>query len=81
MLENTLVKNKKNYNTILSRRGYSISKDFLSEKELKNIKKELTVAPLAQVNYGLSPPSFNVYKESKQRLYVPKSYGKKNYYL
>jgi superfamily II DNA or RNA helicase len=79
MLENILVKDKKNHNTILSRRGYSISKDFLSEKELKNIKKELTVTPIAQLNYGPSPPSFKVYKESKKRLYVPKSYGQQKF--
>mgnify|MGYP001162515137 CR=1 FL=1 len=70
---------KKKYNKMISRRGYSLIKDKLSSKELKELKKELTVAPISHINYGPSPTPFKIYKESKQKIYVPKSFGLKKF--
>ena len=79
MSEKKNLESNKSYNTILSRRGFSISKDEFTDKELKSIKKDLTVTPISHINYGPSAPSFKIYKESKKRLYVPKSYGIQNF--
>ena len=70
---------KKKYNKMISRRGYSLIKENLSSKDLKDLKKELTVAPISHINYGPSPTPFKLYKESKQKIYVPKSFGIKKF--
>ena len=46
---------------------------------MKEIKKDLTVCPISHINYGPSPTPFRLFKESKQRIYVPKSYGIKKF--
>ena len=79
MEQNILSENKIPYNSILSRKGYSIDKNSISSEELKDIKKELTVCPISHINYGPSPTPFRLFKESKQRIYVPKSYGVKKF--
>jgi superfamily II DNA or RNA helicase len=81
MEQNIVSENKNPYNSILSRRGYSVDKDNISSKDLKEIKKDLTVCPISHINYGPSPSPFRLFKESKQRIYVPKSYGIKKFGL
>lgn len=63
-------------NTTISYRGYSISKDNLSDEDLKDIKKKLTVSPYVPEGYTQFPPTpFKLYKESATRIYVPKYFG------
>jgi superfamily II DNA or RNA helicase len=76
------VKNKIQPNKILSRRGYSLKKTFLDSKQLKELKKELSVSPISNFNCGGGMPmtqSFKIYKESEQRIYIPKMYGLNKY--
>jgi superfamily II DNA or RNA helicase len=61
--------------TYLGKRGYIIIKSFLSENEIENIKKELTVKPNINTDFGIEEPPFPVYLENKHKLYVPKMYG------
>jgi len=75
-------KNKKtinDFNTFLSRSGYSIKKTFLTSKQIKSIKKDLTVCPIVDMNYGQTPSPFLLYQESPKRLYVPRYYGIKKF--
>lgn len=67
----------KPFKRFLSRRGYSVLKEQLSEAELKQVKADLTVAPFSPVSqdYGPRPEPFKIFLESKRKIYVPKHYG------
>ena len=65
----------------LGKKGYTILKNQLSTIEQERIRKDLTVSPRSNgPSYG-TPPSFPVYRESARKMYVPRSYGLKNYGL
>ena len=68
-----------NLNTALSKRGYSILKEELSSKQIYDIRKDLTVRPFINGDYGAPPPPFPVYCESVRKLYLPRYYGQKCY--
>lgn len=72
-------KNKITNNLVIGKRGYSIRKSSISIKQLKKIKKDLTVAPFVNDKFSQRPPPFLVYLESINKIYVPKYYGLKNY--
>ena len=61
----------------IGKRGYTIYKNNLNEKELKKIKKELFVKPYipTQFSNDSNNTPFPVYLESKKKIYVPKFYG------
>ena len=61
--------------TVLSKRGYSLIKDKFSIKEIEKVKLELTVKPFVCSDYGSTSEPFNVYIESKSKLYIPKYIG------
>lgn len=65
----------------LSNRGYGILKSTLHESELRALRAELTVQPYAPPGVAMGPPpaKFAVYKESPQRVYVPKAFGLERY--
>lgn len=69
----------KSYHTIMSKKGYSLNKEDLNEEELKRIKKDLTVSPISNMSFGPPPTSFKLYKESINRIYIPKAYGIKKF--
>jgi hypothetical protein len=65
--------------TLLSSVGYGIRKDMIDEKELRNIRKKLTVRPFVPPSSPVQPPAFPVYAESPQRIWVPREWGRDNY--
>jgi superfamily II DNA or RNA helicase len=79
----TQQKNKSNINTktSLSNQGYSIYKTQITEKEIKDIKDDLTIKPFSCPGYGnpedIEP--YKLYKENEDKLYVPNFYGKTKY--
>ena len=63
--------------TILYRNGYKIKKKELSIKELKEIKKDLTVNPFVIGDFGNGAEKrFSLYMESPNSLYIPRFYGR-----
>jgi superfamily II DNA or RNA helicase len=64
--------------TYLGRRGYTIKKENLMVEEQYSIRKDLKVKPFSMNQMG-KPQSFPVYRESKQKMYLPRFYGIKNY--
>lgn len=64
---------------ILSKDGYLLSKKKLTEKQLNDIKTDLTVKPKFQEEYSKDSESFPVYKETASNLIVPRYYGIKNF--
>ena len=62
--------------TTLSRNGYKIKKNELSQKELKSIKDDLTVNPYVVGDFGNgSEKRFSLYMESPNSIYIPRFYA------
>jgi len=59
-------------------KGYSIYKDYIDEKELKILREDMTVRPYMPKS-PIQPPSFQIYRESKTKIYIPRNYGILNY--
>jgi superfamily II DNA or RNA helicase len=57
---------------MLTRSGYLIP---LEHESIKEIRKELTVRPIVNNEFGFPPPPFKVFKETKKNLCVPRFYG------
>ena len=56
--------------TTLTRSGYLVSVGPIQE-----IKKELTVRPIVNGDYGFPPPPFKVFRPIKNGVCVPRFYG------
>tara|TARA_B100000900_G_scaffold388416_1_gene380424 strand:- start:796 stop:2244 length:1449 start_codon:yes stop_codon:yes gene_type:complete len=62
--------------TTLSRNGYKIKKNELSQKELKTLKNDLTVNPYVVGDFGNgNEKRFSLYMESPNSLYIPRFYA------
>lgn len=59
--------------------GYIIDKEKTTEKKIIKIKKDLHVKPKVNEDYGQEVIEFDVYKEIKNLIYVPRNYGIKNF--
>jgi superfamily II DNA or RNA helicase len=58
----------------LGKKGYSIYKRDLTDKEQIYIKKELTVKPYLPKS-PIQPEPFPIYRESPQKIYLPRHFG------
>lgn len=74
--------------SILSKNGYGILKSALSEKDIENIRKDLTMTPKVNFDAGgkgnTSSPedlTFQLYSENDKRIYIPRYYGLQKYGL
>lgn len=67
------------YMAYLGYRGYTIKKEFLEESEIQLIKKELSIKPFVPKTSPAIASSFPVYRESNNKLYLPRFYGYENY--
>ena len=65
-------------NTYLGQKGYSILKSELSVEEQIKIREELNVGAYMPKSI-VQQAKFPVYRESPQKLYIPRYYGIKNY--
>ena len=59
-------------------KGYTIYKSSITPQQQQSIKKDLTAKPSVSYNLG-DVKSFPVYRESQQKLYVPRFYGYQHY--
>lgn len=71
----------RDYETAISRNGYSIPKSQFTDKELTKLKKELTAEPVQQVGYVTQDTSFPIYLESPKKIYLPRYFGIQKYGL
>lgn len=69
--------------TSLSIRGYGVPLSKIGQKEIDEIKNELTVEPDTGFvsSFNANPTQFHLYKESKSKIYLPKNYGLKRFGL
>lgn len=64
--------------TYLSKRGYVIKKESLDQEELDFLRKNLIARPLQDDKYNTynkTDVNYNIYTETKNKLYIPKMYG------
>lgn len=61
--------------TYLSKFGYVIKKQYISEDDVRTIKSELVARPLIDSKYGDNKQCYNVFVETKNKLYIPRRYG------
>ncbi len=62
----------------LSKKGYVVIKDNHPESLLNSLKKELVARPLVDKKYG-KVIEYPVYKETKNKIYIPKMFGLKKF--
>ena len=65
--------------TYLGKYGYSIIKEYLPQKELQTIRKELNVSPFVPKTSLNKPTPFRVFKETPTKIYIPRFYGIETY--
>jgi len=65
--------------TYIGYKGYTIIKNYMSVEEQEYLRNDLTVKPFVPKNSLVKPQSFRVYRESKNKFYIPKFYGYENY--
>jgi hypothetical protein len=65
--------------TYLGKRGYIVRKKYLKEEEMQKIRKDLNVKPNVNNDFNDNITSFNVFLENKNKFYLPKFYGIKNF--
>jgi len=70
-------------NRILTRRGYSVRKAFLSEEQTKKMKEDLLVTPKMNTKFvgkaAIEAASFKLYRESPTRWYLPRAWGQTHF--
>lgn len=64
---------------VITYRGYAVKKSSITEKELEEIRKELTVAPIVNEKFGKGGDSFPLFSESASRLYMPRAWAMKRF--
>jgi len=62
----------------LGPKGYTIYKECMSAEDLKQLKEDLTVKAYIPKS-PIQPPSFPVYRENANKIYIPRYYGIQNY--
>ena len=63
---------EKNY---IGKKGYTIIKNNYSLNEIQNIRNEMNVKPNNGVNSFVNPISYPIYRESQNKMYLPRYYG------
>ena len=65
----------------LGKKGYTVHKSQLNDKQIEEIKNELTLKPVTPgQRYGqATAESFPVYRENANKLYVPRFYGEQRF--
>jgi superfamily II DNA or RNA helicase len=64
--------------TYLGQKGYTIKKNNICVKEQKYLRDELMVKPYMPKS-PVQPPAFPIYRESQNKLYVPRFFGVETY--
>ena len=65
--------------TYLGYKGYTIKKENISIEEQQLLRKELNVKPFVPKSSLIKPQPFPIYRESQNKMYVPRFYGIETY--
>ena len=66
-------------NHYIGPKGYTILKSSITPQQLQQIKNDLTAKPHVQYTIGNDVKRFPVYRESTNKIYVPRFYGVQHY--
>ena len=58
----------------LGQKGYTIYKKNLSVEQQEEVRRDLMAKPFVPKNSMVKPASFPIYRESKQKFYIPRFY-------
>lgn len=64
---------------VITCRGYAVKKASIESKELEEIRKELTVAPIVNDKFGKGGDSFPIFSESATRIYMPRAWAMRRF--
>lgn len=64
-----------NHDTYIGKLGYTLIKSELTNEDLKKIKTDLTVKPFVPKCIQIASEPFKVYRESTNKIYLPRFYG------
>jgi len=70
---------KRELNTYLGRKGYTLLKSEITSEQNDFIKKELTIHPFVQGAPVNSQSVFYAFRESKNKYYLPRYFGEKHF--
>ena len=70
---------RKKIKKILTRRGYALIKTEFGFRDIHKCKKDLTVTPYVNEEFGAKPAPFCIFLESSRKVYLPKHYGLENF--
>jgi superfamily II DNA or RNA helicase len=63
-------------NKKLTKRGYVLYKDELSNKFIKKLKQRLTACPIVfNIYSNAKPDKYQIYRENKKKIYIPRFFG------
>jgi hypothetical protein len=65
--------------TYLSKNGYTLRKDFLTDQQMNKIRMDLTVSPAVDTKFLNKTEKYFIYKETNTKFYIPKFYGIDNF--
>ena len=68
-----------NYKTYLGQKGFSILKNSLPIKEQLELREELEVRPFVPKSSFYQPPAYPIYRESQNKIYIPRFFGIKKF--
>lgn len=64
---------------VITTKGYAIKKSILTTKQVEELRLELTAKPKVPDTFQKMTASFDIYRESATRFYIPRQYGIKKY--
>ena len=70
-----MIKFYRNNNNYELKNAFNLDLNILNEKQINEVKNELTVKPFVNSDYGKEEEPFKVYLENEGKLYIPRSYG------
>jgi superfamily II DNA or RNA helicase len=66
--------------TYMGQKGYTISKNELTEEQLIFLKSKLIAKPMVMGSIVIGPPkTFPIFRESTKKIYVPRYFGEKHF--
>jgi len=72
-----------NISTYLGQKGYTLTKNDVTQEQIEWIRKELTIKPAVQhggfAGAANNTVSFPVYRESQNKIYVPRYFGEEQF--
>lgn len=68
-----------NYKTYLGQKGFSILKNSLPIQEQLELREELEVRPFVPKSSFYQPPAYPIYRESQNKIYIPRFFGIKKF--